>query len=328
MPLHPPFFFLPARNPLEIMDLTTLRYFVEIAREENMTRAANRLHISQSALSKRLAALEERLETKLFRRRSFSIELTDEGRRLQERAEELLRLHDKIESEFRDLREPLGGTLAFGMAEARAVELVARAVRRLKESAPQLLCRIESGDTAIVTMLLEKGILDFGLVVEAPDTEKFNAVELPVEDRWVLILPKKHPLSQKTALTFEDLKGLPLFCSMQGWRGDIERWSRGRSEELTLESHVTLPNNGAVFVREGLGFLLTFEGLVDTGESSPLACRPLEPALTVRSYLIWRKNASVTPIAERFLGVLRELVAQEKGAAGEKDGARNVPERE
>ena len=267
------------------MDLTTLRYFVEIAREENMTRAANRLHVSQSALSKRLAALEERLDTKLFRRRSFSIELTDEGRRLCERAEELLQLHDKIESEFRDLREPLGGTLAFGVAEARSVELVAQAVRRLKETAPKLLCRIE------------------------PDRGKFEAIELPVSDRWVLILPKDHPLTKKTALTFEDLKGLPLFCSVQGWRGDIERWAGGRTAELSLESHVTLPTNGALFVREGLGFLLTFEGLVDTGETSPLTCRPLDPPLTVRSYLIRRKNATVTPIAERFLTVLRELVS-------------------
>ena len=290
------------------MDLTTLRYFVEIAREENMTRAANRLHVSQSALSKRLAALEERLDTKLFRRRSFSIELTDEGRRLEERAQELLQLHDKIESEFRDLHEPMGGTLAFGMAEAHSVQLVAKAVRRLKETAPKLLC-IESGDTALVTMLLEKGILDFGLVVEEPDRGKFEAIELPVSDRWVLILPKDHPLTKKTALTFEDLKGLPLFCSVQGWRGDIERWSGGRTSELSLESHVTLPTNGALFVREGLGFLLSFEGLVDTGETSPLTCRPLDPPLTARSYLIRRKNATVTPIAERFLAVLRELVS-------------------
>ena len=144
------------------MDLTTLRYFVEIAREENMTRAANRLHISQSALSKRLASLEERLDTKLFRRRSFSIELTDEGRRLHERAQELLQLHDKIESEFRDLHEPLGGTLAFGMAESRSVRLIAQAVRRLKESAPKLLCRIESGDTEqIFSMPRDKRTEDY-----------------------------------------------------------------------------------------------------------------------------------------------------------------------
>lgn len=300
------------------MDFTTLRYFVEIAREENMTRAANRLHISQSALSKRLASLEERLETKLFRRRSFSIELTDEGRRLHERAQELLQLHDKIESEFRDLHEPLGGTLAFGMAESRSVRLVARAVRQLKESAPKLLCRIESGDTALVTMLLEKGILDFGLVVEEPDPRKFHAIELPVEDRWVLILPKDHPLAQKAAFTFEDLKGLPLFCSAQGWHGDIARWSGGRTDELSLESHVTLPTNGAFFVREGLGFLLTFEGLVDTGETSSLTCRPLDPPLTAHSYLIWRRNATVTPIAERFLAVLRRLLAEENTDAHHK----------
>ena len=116
-------------------------------------------------------------------------------------------------------------------------------------------------------------------------------------------------LTKKTALTFEDLKGLPLFCSVQGWRGDIERWSGGRTSELSLESHVTLPTNGALFVREGLGFLLSFEGLVDTGETSPLTCRPLDPPLTARSYLIRRKNATVTPIAERFLAVLRELVS-------------------
>lgn len=292
------------------MDFTTLRYFVEIAREENMTRAANRLHISQSALSKRLASLEERLETKFFRRRSFSIELTDEGRRLFERAQELLQLHDKIESEFRDLREPLGGTLAFGMAESRSVRLVAKAVRRLKESAPKLLCRIESGDTALVTMLLEKGILDFGLVVEEPDRRKFEVTELPVEDEWGLVLPKNHPLARKPAVAFADLKGLPLFCSVQGWRGDIERWSGGKTDELSLESHVTLPTNGALFVREGLGFLLTFDDLVDTGETSPLTFRPLEPPLTARSYLIRRKNASVTPIAERFLKVLRALLQE------------------
>lgn len=300
------------------MDFTTLRYFVEIAREENITRAANRLHISQSALSKRLASLEERLETKLFRRRSFSIELTDEGRRLHERAQELLQLHDKIESEFRDLHEPLGGTLAFGMAESRSVRLVARAVRQLKESAPKLLCRIESGDTALVTMLLEKGILDFGLVVEEPDPRKFHAIELPVEDRWVLILPKDHPLAQKAAFTFRDLQGLPLFCSAQGWHGDIARWSGGRTDELSLESHVTLPTNGAFFVREGLGFLLTFEGLVDTGETSSLTCRPLDPPLTAHSYLIWRRNATVTPIAERFLAVLRRLLAEENTDAHHK----------
>ena len=300
------------------MDFTTLRYFVEIAREENMTRAANRLHISQSALSKRLASLEERLETKLFRRRSFSIELTDEGRRLHERAQELLQLHDKIESEFRDLHEPLGGTLAFGMAESRSVRLVARAGRQLKESAPTLLCRIESGDTALVTMLLEKGILDFGLVVEEPDPRKFHAIELPVEDRWVLILPKDHPLAQKAAFTFRDLQGVPLFCSAQGWHGDIARWSGGRTDELSLESHVTLPTNGAFFVREGLGFLLTFEGLVDTGETSSLTCRPLDPPLTAHSYLIWRRNATVTPIAERFLAVLRRLLAEENTDAHHK----------
>ena len=216
----------------------------------------------------------------------------------------------------------------FKEAAARSVELVAKTVRRLKVSAPKLLCRIESGDTALMTMLLEKGILDFGLVVEEPDPRKFHAIELPAKDRWVLILPKDHPLAQKPALTFRDLQGLPLFCSAQGWHGDIDRWSGGRTDELSLESHVTLPTNGAVFVREGLGFLLTFEGLVDTGETSSLTCRPLDPPLTAHSYLVWRRNASVTPIAERFLAVLRELVEKEKGESGKEEKTQNVPERE
>lgn len=292
------------------MDLTTLRYFLEIAREENMSRAAHRLHVSQSALSKRIKVLEAELGTDLFLRHSFSIELTDEGRLLAERAAELVQLHDKIEADFRTWKEPLGGRLAFGMAEAQSVRHIAKAIRRLRAKAPKLHTAIASGDTALVTQQLDKGLLDFGLIVEEPNREKYHAIALPDPDRWVVVLPADSPLSRKPEVTYGDLRKVAIFCSEQGWRGDIHEWCGGHEDVLPLESHVTLPNNGTYFVREGLGVLLTFDGLVDTSPGSGLAARPLSPALFGKSYLIWRKGGSVSPIAEHFLETLRQYLAE------------------
>ena len=105
---------------------------------------------------------------------------------------------------------------------------------------------------------------------------------------------------------FEDLAGLPLFCSGQGWKADIPRWCGNRMDELTLEGSFRLSYNGAVFAREGLGYLLTFDHLVDTGEKSGLVFRPLFPTLETSMYIIWKKRQIFTPIAERFLTSLQE----------------------
>lgn len=288
------------------MEIRTLRYFLEAAREENMSKAAERMHISQSALSKQLKGLEEELGKKLFVRHSFSIELTEEGMLLRKRAEDLLSMADKIRAEFASMDDIIGGNIYFGCAESYQIRHLAALIKRFKKQYPGFHYHITSGDTEQVTEKLDKGLLDFAVLVERPDYAKYNVVKMPESDRWGLVMPAGCALAQKDCITFEDLIGLPLFCSGQGWHADLPLWCGERINELTLEGSFRLSYNASVFTREGLGYLLTFEHLVDTSSESGLVFRPLYPELTTDMFIIWKKHQVFTPIAERFINELQK----------------------
>lgn len=288
------------------MEIRTLRYFLEAAREENMSKAAERMHISQSALSKQLKGLEEELGKKLFVRHSFSIELTEEGMLLRKRAEDLLSMADKITAEFASMDDIIGGNIYFGCAESYQLRYLAALIKRFKKQYPGFHYHITSGDTEQVTEKLDKGLLDFAVLVERPDYVKYNVVKMPESDRWGLVMPAGCALTQKDCITFEDLIGLPLFCSGQGWHADLPLWCGERINELTLEGSFRLSYNASVFTREGLGYLLTFEHLVNTSSESGLVFRPLYPELTTDMFIIWKKHQVFTPIAERFINELQK----------------------
>lgn len=288
------------------MEIRTLRYFLEAAREENMSKAAERMHISQSALSKQLKGLEEELGKKLFVRHSFSIELTEEGMLLRKRAEDLLSMADKITAEFASMDDIIGGNIYFGCAESYQLRHLAALIKRFKKQYPGFHYHITSGDTEQVTEKLDKGLLDFAVLVEHPDYAKYNVVKMPESDRWGLVMPAGCVLAQKDCITFEDLLGVPLFCSGQGWHADLPLWCGERINELTLEGSFRLSYNASVFTREGLGYLLTFEHLVNTSSESGLVFRPLYPELTTDMFIIWKKHQVFTPIAERFINELQK----------------------
>ena len=288
------------------VEIRTLRYFLAVAREENMTRAAEMLHVTQPTLSKALKALEEELGKKLFTRHSFRISLTEEGALLRDRAEDLVTMADKIEKEFLSLDDITGGDLYFGLAESYQIRYLARALHLLKKQYPGLKYHITSGDTEQVTEKLDKGLLDFAVICDAPDTNKYESVPFPEGDLWGLVLPADAPLARKDRIEMDDLAGLPLFTSRQGWEGDIRQWAGERFGELHLEGTFRLAYNASMFVREGLGYQLSFRNLVDVSEESGLTFRPLFPKLETKLYLIWNRYQSFTPIAERFLRQVKE----------------------
>lgn len=298
------------------MEIRTLRYFLAVAREENMTRAAEALNVTQPTLSKQIKSLEQELGQKLFVRHSFSIGLTDEGRLLQERAADLVRLADRIEGEFASMGDVTGGDIHFGLAESWQVRWLAREVARFKQDHPGLRYHLSSGVTAEVCERLDRGVLDFALLAEEPNAEKYESLRLPEVDVWGLIVPASSPLASHVSLMVDDLVGLPLLCSDQAWRLDIPRWAGERMDQLVLAGEVGLPYNASLFVQEGLGYLLTFDRLVGTGGETGLAFRPLEPRLETPSYLIWRRGQMLSPIAERFLEQLRNDL--EDGEAAER----------
>jgi len=298
------------------MEIRSLRYFLAVAREENMTRAAELLHVTQPTLSRAMRALEDELGKKLFIRHSFHISLTEEGVLLRDRAEDLITMADKIEKEFLSLDDITGGELYLGLAESCQIRYLARELRTLKAAVPGLRCHITSGDTKQVTEKLDKGLLDFAVLCEMPDARKYDAILFPENDVWGLILPANDPLAQKACIRASDLVGLPLYTSEQGWEGDIKTWAGDRFGELHLEGSSRLAYNASLFVREGLGYQLSFAHLVDTSAESGLAFRPLSPALEVRLYLIWNKYQSFTPLAERFLAQVSASFAAQRQSQG------------
>ncbi len=288
------------------MEIRTLRYFLAVAREENMTRASEVLHVSQPTLSKQIQALEEELGKKLFIRHSFRIELTEEGILLRKRAEDLVSMADKIAGEFAALGDITGGDVYFGLAETYQIRTLARVIRRFKQVYPGLRYHITSGDTEQVTEKLDRGLLDFAVLAQDPDTAKYHSLRFPESDIWGLVLPTNHPLASRESICADDLAGLPLFCSEQGWTIDLPRWAGEKMDLLRLEGSFRLSYNASLFVKEGLGTLLTLDKLIDTGPDSGLVFRPLSPRLEERIYLVWKKYQVFTPIAARLLEALRE----------------------
>ena len=179
------------------MEIRTLRYFLAVAREENMSRAAEQLHVTQPTLSKALKALEDELGKKLFTRHSFSIALTEEGELLRSRAEDLLSMADKIEQEFSSLDDITGGDIYFGLAESYQIRYLAREVHAFKKLYPDLRYHITSGDTEQVTEKLDKGLLDFAVICETPDEKKYH---------YILFSPDS-PLAQKEKIPQRILLG-------------------------------------------------------------------------------------------------------------------------
>ena len=287
------------------MEIKSLRYFLAVAREENMTKAADMLHVTQPTLSKTLKSLEDELGKKLFTRHSFSISLTDEGMLLRDRAEDLIAMADRIEQEFITLDDITGGDIYLGLAESYQIKYLAREIRILKSRYPGFTYHITSGDTEQVTEKLDKGLLDFAVLCEKPNTAKYDYVKFPEADIWGAVMPTDHPLAMKKSIKVKDLIGQPLFCSEQSWNNEIPAWAGDDFERLQLEGSFRLSYNGSLFAQEGLGILLTFKHLVECSDENGLVFRPLSPKQTSELYLIWHKFPSFMPIAEKFLAGIR-----------------------
>lgn len=270
-----------------------------------MTRAAAELHMSQPSLSKLIKSLERELGAKLFVRRSFGLTLTEDGQLLRERARDLVGMADRIEDEFASLGNVTGGTLYFGLAESFQIKYLAQQIKLLRRDCPDLHYHVESGVSSQVLEHLDQGTLDFAVLAQQPDLTKYEALAFPDVDRWGVIVPQGHRLASRERIRIDDLVGEPLFCSEQGWKREVARWAGSRLPDLRLEATFGLAYNAAVFAREGLGVLLSFDRIVDTSEGSGLVFRPLEPALQTKLHLAWRRNRPLSPIAERFLKQLR-----------------------
>lgn len=278
------------------MEIRVLRYFLEVAREGNITKSAAYLHISQPTLSRQLKELEEELGKKLFVRSNYSVKLTEEGMLLRKRAEDILDMVDKTTEEFRALDEINGGDIHIGCAESDGIKYVARAAKNLRKRYPNIRYHIYSSGTDAVNERLDRGLLDFAVIVQEVDLSRYNYLRLPVQDIWGVLMRKDDPLSkgthpnQRPARLAADLLTSRTAEEMVKWFGD-------ELEKLSIVATYDLLYNASILTREGLGYAIGFKDLAYTGADSELCVRPLKPALASPMYLIWKKYQVFTPVA-------------------------------
>ena len=287
------------------MEIRVLRYFLEVAREGNITRSAAYLHISQPTLSRQLKELEEELGKKLFVRSNYSVKLTEEGMLLRKRAEDILDMVDKTTEEFKALDEINGGDIRIGCAESDGIKYVARAAKKLHRRYPNIRYHIYSSGTEAVNERLDRGLLDFAVIVQEVDLSRYNYLRLPVQDAWGVLMRKDDPLAQRDTIQAGDLRNLPLICSRQALEEEMVKWFGDELEKLNIVATYDLMYNASILTREGLGYTIGFQNLVDTGADSELCVRPLEPPLASPMYLIWKKYQVFTPVASLLLEELK-----------------------
>lgn len=290
------------------MEIRVLRYFVEAAREGSMTGASLKLHVTQPTLSKQIKELEEELGQKLFIRGNYSIHLTPEGEVLYKRALDILEMVDLTTSEFASMNEFNGGDIYIGCAESDGITLLAKAAKHLQEEQDHLHFHLYSGNAETVCGRLDKGLLDFAVVVQNIDLSRYSYLDLPAKDTWGLIMRKDSPMVSRAKISIEDLIGLPLITSRQGATNEMPEWLQKNYGRLNIVATYDLIFNASILVREGLGYALGFDKLVSTGAESVLCFRPIEPTITSPMRLIWRKEQRFSRAAELFLDEVRHIL--------------------
>lgn len=289
------------------MELRVLRYFLAVAREESISGAADYLHITQPTLSRQLMELEEELGTKLFLRgkRNRRVRLTDEGMLLRRRAEEIVELADKTEAEFTAKDEWISGEVYIGSGETDAMRLIAQTAQNLRKEYPHIRYHLFSGNADDVMERLDKGLLDFGLLIGSANIEKYDHIQLPATDTWGLLMRKDSPLAQKDVIRPQDLKGVPLLGSRQAvMRNELSEWYGGDFERLNIVATYNLIYNAALMVDEGFGYALTLDKLINTSGESNLCFRPFSPRLEAHLVLVWKKYQPFSKASQKFLDQL------------------------
>ena len=296
------------------MEFRLLEYFLAVARQQNITAAAESLDISQPALSTQLKNLEDELGKQLLIRGvkgSRKVVLTEEGMILRKRAEEMLLLMRRTEEEITGSNETIAGNVFIGTGETETVRLFAKVAKKLQQKYPDIRYHISSGNAEYVLEYLDKGIIDFGLLFTEIDAQKYEAIPVPIKDTWGVLMRRDSPLAEKEVICPEDLWDKPLIVSHQ--KGDdvyLNQWLQREESELHIVATYNLLFNASLLVDEGLGYALCYDKLINT-KGSNLCFRPFSPRLEAHGFIVWKKYQVFSKAANIFLQYLRELLETE-----------------
>ena len=285
------------------MELRVLRYFLMVAREGSITKAANLLHITQPTLSRQMIQLEEELGVSLFLRNKYRITLTDDGILLKHRAQEIIELADKTEEEFKNKNEELNGKVSIGCGETKNMSFLSQNMANFRKKYPLVRYNIYSATADEIKDLMEKGILDLGLLMEPVDISRYEFIRMPHREQWGLLVRTDSPLAQKEADTQKDLVGVPLISAKRELvQHELANWMGDYYEKMEFAATYNLIMNAANMVLNGVGAAFGFR-LEATYEN--LKFLPLSPGLETGAVLAWKKNQIFSDTVSAFIQFLR-----------------------
>ena len=291
------------------MELRVLKYFLTVAREGSITGAANSLHLTQPTLSRQLQDLEKELGQKLLIRGKYKVSLTPEGMILRKRAQEIVEMVEKTEAEFSSLKNTLSGDIYIGCGETDSMKYIAQIIKEIQNNYPEIKFHIHSGNAEDVTEKLDRGLLDFGVLIQPIDLSKYDHIELPQKDIWGVVMRKDCPLAKKKYVELSDLKNLPLIASRQmspkfSSESGFLDWFKDDFENLNITATYNLIFNAGIMVEAGIGYAITLDKLINT--SGNLCFRPLKPKLESGLDKKKKKYQVFSPAAKLFLEKLKQ----------------------
>lgn len=299
------------------MELRVLQYFLAVAREQNISSAAESLHLSQPTLSTQLKALEQELGKQLLIRKtkgSRKVLLTEEGMLLRKRAEEILELVRMTESEISLSNEVVAGDVYIGTGESDMIRIFAKAAKNIQKKHPDIHYHILSGNAAFVQDYLDRGLIDFGVVYSPVDPNEYSCVKVPVRDTWGVLMRKDSPLAEKDSIQPQDLQNEPLIISAQktdAW--PMSDWFGQDMSKLNVVATYNLVFNASLLVEEGLGYAVCFDKLINVSGNSSLCFRPLSPKMEAQASIIWKRYQVFSKAADCFLRELEEVLSISAG---------------
>ena len=287
------------------MELRVLSYFLTVAREENITKAAALLHVTQPTISRQLMQLEEELGVKLFRRSNHSILLTEQGMLLKRRAQELVSLAEKTKRELSQ-EEALGGEISIGSGEYQNSSLLAESLAAFHEIYSGVCFTMFSGNSDDIKERMERGLLDIGFLLEPVDMGKYAFIRSPYKEEWGVLVPEGSPLSQKGFAAPKDLADKRLLFTRRDLiKKELTNWFGEYADQLRIVASGNLPYNLAAMARQNMGIFLnlklgcTYEGL---------RYIPLMPRLESSTALAWKKNQMMPPAVSAFIDFAKKYI--------------------
>lgn len=284
------------------MEIRVLRYFLTVVREESITKAADVLHITQPTLSRQLSQMEDDIGVKLFHRGARKITLTNEGMLLRRRAEEILQLVDNTEKELVEQEEQIEGKITIGCGELASVQILSELIGNFSKKHPGVSYDIFTATADLVKEQMDKGLIDIGLLLEPVDIEKYEFIRLDMREKWVVLMRSDDELAKKQSVTAKDLSKLPMILPRRlNVQTELASWFGDYYADLNVLFTSNLNTNGAVMVRNGLGYSVVIEGSVPFWDQTKITYRPLSPKLTATCVLAWKRQQPFSLVATKFI---------------------------